>query len=229
MPLYHPRLEIIDTDETRRYAGLSGKVDFAPELLNEACTLAQLLAIPKGVWQTYVYDQDAHTILSPTPVILTADSIIKHLNGAYEIAVMAVTIGLALEQEVSNLFSKNQYTLGLLLDAAGTTAVEATCDAVSSVIAGQAARAGLTAGRRFSPGYSGWPIDVQPEILALATGAAIELSVTDTKMLVPRKSVTAVIGLYPYSQVLRLPHQQALACNKCGQPTCQARKEPARQ
>ncbi|MDF2570859.1 MAG: hypothetical protein K0R55_2463, partial [Sporomusa sp.] len=71
----------------------------------------------------------------------------------------------------------------------------------------------------------GWSVDVQPEILELASGASIDLSVTDTKMLVPRKSVTAVIGLYPYHQALGLPHEQAIACDKCGQPSCHARKE----
>lgn len=226
MPIYHPRLTTIDLDETKRYAGLSGKTDFSAPLLSEACTQAQLLATPRGVWQVYAYDQDAHTIMSPSsPLTLTASSIIKHLEGATEVAVMAATIGIILEQEVSNLFSKNQYTLGLLLDAAGTAAVEMTCNAVCYVIAGQAARAGLTAGRRFSPGYGGWPIDVQPEILDLAAGASIDLSVTDTKMLVPRKSVTAIIGLHPYHQVLNMHHEQVLSCDKCGQPGCHARKE----
>lgn len=225
MPIYHPRLLTVDPNETKRYAGLGSKADFSAALLTEACTQAQLLATPKGVWQVYAYDQDSHTILSPNPFNLRGESIIRHLCGAVEVAVMAATIGQPLEQEVSNLFSRNQYTLGLLLDAAGTTAVEAVCDAVCNVISGQAARTGLTAGNRFSPGYGDWPIDVQPEILALAAGATIDLSVTDTKMLVPRKSVTAVIGLYPYHQALSLPHQQELSCDKCGQPGCHARKE----
>ena len=225
MPIFHPRLTIIDTEETKRYAGLSRKADFSVELLTEACTQAQLLAIPRGVWQVYAYDQDMHTIMAAEPFVLTADSVIRHLSGAVEVAVMAVTIGIPLEQEVSNLFSQNKYTAGLLLDAAGTTAVEVACDAVCNIIAQHAGRSGLTAGRRFSPGYGGWPIDVQPEILSLAAGATIDLSVTDTKMLVPRKSVTAVIGLYPYHQTLSLPHQQEIACDKCGQPGCHARKE----
>lgn len=228
MPMYHPRLTTLDLAETKRYAGLGGKNDFSPALLTEACTQGQLLAIPKGVWQVYVYDQDAHTIMAPQPLVLTAESVIKHLAGAVEVAVMAVTIGLPLEQEVSNLFSQNQYTLALLLDAAGTTAVETACDAVCNIIAQHAGRTGLIAGRRFSPGYSGWSIEVQPEILELASGASIDLSITDTKMLVPRKSVTAVVGLYPYHQTLSLSHQQELACDKCGQTGCHARKETIR-
>ncbi len=225
MPMYHPRLITIDLAETKRYAGLGSKSDFSTALLTEACTQGQLLAIPKGVWQIYPYDQEAHTIMAPDPLVLSAEGVIKHLSGAVEVAAMAVTIGLPLEQEVSNLFSQNQYTLALLLDAAGTTAVETACDAVCNIIAQHAGRSGLIAGRRFSPGYGGWSIEAQPDLLNLASGASIDLSVTDTKMLVPRKSVTAVVGLYPYHQALSLPHQQELACDKCGQAGCHARKE----
>lgn len=225
MPVYHPRIICIDCAETKRYAGLSSKTDFSPSLLNEACTQAQLLAIPKGVWQIYPYDPETHSIMGENSLTLTTASVISHLEGAVEVAVMAVTIGLPLEQEVSNLFSQNKYTLGLLLDAAGTTAVESAADSVCNIIFQNASRAGLTAGRRFSPGYGGWPIEVQSEILELAAGPSIGLSVTDTKMLVPRKSITAVVGLYPYHQTLTLPHQQELACDKCGHTGCHARKE----
>ncbi|SDE77318.1 hypothetical protein [Sporomusa acidovorans] len=225
MPIYHPRITIVDPVETKRYAGLRQKAEFPSVLLTEACTQAQLLAMPKGIWQLYAYDQDLHTIIANDPLILTADSIIKHLAGAVEVAVMAVTIGLPLEQEVSNLFLQNKYTLGLLLDAAGTTAVETACDAVCHIIAEQASHAGLAAGSRFSPGYGDWSIHIQPEILKLAGGDDIGLSVTDTKMLVPRKSVTAIVGLYPYHHTINLPQQQEMASNICGQPGCQARKE----
>ncbi|MBP2663057.1 MAG: hypothetical protein H6Q71_1005 [Firmicutes bacterium] len=225
MPTYYPSLTTVSLDKTRHYASLDHTGDFSTTLLTEACTQAQLLSIPKGVWQLYAYDQDAHTILANEPVVLTADSIIRHLVGAVEVAIMAVTIGLHLEQEVSNLFLKNQYTLGLLLDAAGTTAVEMSCDAVCSVIAQQAAQGGLALGSRVSPGYGDWPIEIQFEVLELAAGASIGLSVTDTKMLVPRKSVTAIVGLYPYHHRISLTNQQALSSDKCDQTSCQARKE----
>lgn len=225
MPSYYPHLTTIDLEATKRYAGLGRKADFSTALLAEACTQAQLLSNPQGVWQLYAYDQDAHTVLADEPVVLTADSIIRHLTGAVEVAIMAVTVGFPLEQEVSNLFSQNHYTLGLLLDAAGTTAVEMACDAICNVIAQQAAQAGLAAGSRFSPGYGDWPLEIQSEILTLAAGAQISMSVTDTKMLVPRKSVTAIIGLYPYHHSLNLSQQQELPCDKCSQADCQARKE----
>ncbi|WP_425059440.1 hypothetical protein SCACP_41370 [Sporomusa carbonis] len=225
MPIYHPRLTTIDLKETKRYAGLSNKTDFSENLLAEACTRAQLLVTPKGIWNIYAYDQDTHTIMAPNPLVLSANNVIRHLHGSVEVAVMAVTIGLTLEQEVSNLFLQNQYTLGMLLDAAGTTAVEAACDVICNVIDQHAARSGLTAGRRFSPGYGGWSIDIQPDILDLASGGAIGLSVTASKMLVPRKSVTAIVGLYPYQQMLNIPEHQELSCDKCGHSGCHARKE----
>ena len=49
---------------------------------------------------------------------------------------------------------------------------------------------------RYSPGYGDWPITVQPRIAALLdTPKRIGLYVTDTFLMLPRKSVTAVMGL----------------------------------
>lgn len=226
MPTYCPYLTSIDLEKTRHYAaGLKNTTAFNNQQLHEACLQAQLLSIPKGVWQSYAYDQDSHTILANEPVILTADTIIHQLTGAVEVAAVAITLGLPLEQEVSNLFSQQQTTLACLLDAAGTTALQAACAAVCKVISQQAAQAGLSAGRRISPGQGDWPLERQAKLLELAAGASIGLSVTDTQMLVPRKSVTALVGLYPYQQLLLLPSQQELLGDNCSSLSCQPRKE----
>jgi hypothetical protein len=226
MPIYCPTLTTIDLNATKRHIDkVNQPGSFTADMLAAACEQAQLLSVPKGVWQLYAYDQDEHTILANKPLTLTADNLIRQLTGAVEIAIMAATIGLPLELEVSNLFMQNQAPLGMLLDAAGTTAITATSNAVYNVISQQAAHAGLTAGNRICPGFGGCPLDLQPEILKLSTGSSIDLSLTDTKMLVPRKSVTAIIGLYPYQHTLSFPHQQELTYDKNGQPGCHARKE----
>ena len=49
---------------------------------------------------------------------------------------------------------------------------------------------------RFSPGYGDWDIAVQPLVAnALDTVRRAGLCVTDTNLMTPRKSVTAVLGL----------------------------------
>ena len=54
---------------------------------------------------------------------------------------------------------------------------------------------GLYLTGRYSPGYGDWPIAVQPRLAAvLDTPRRIGLYVTDTFLMLPRKSVTAVLG-----------------------------------
>lgn len=223
MPIYCPTLHTIDISTTKQYI-VDRQINICAELLAEACTKALTLSVPKGIWQLYTYDQDEHTILADKPLTLITPSLIQQMSGAVEVAVMGATIGLDLEQEVSNLFMKDLLEQGILLDAAGTTAINATSNAVYNIISQQAAQAGLIAGNRLCPGQGDCPLNLQPEIINLSEGTDIGLSFTDTKQLVPRKSITAIIGLYPYHHMLTIPQQQDLTCEKCDQPGCQARK-----
>lgn len=229
MPCYHPMLRRVDEAEMRRYAGLARAEGFPDSLVQEACEEALLLSSPRGTWQVYGYDDQSHTILSPAPLRLQSQALLRHLQGAVQVAVMAVTIGPAPEQEVERLFRRDRYTLGLLLDAAATAAVEQTADAVDAFIAQEMAKCGLRALRRFSPGYGDWEITAQPLVAAAAQAAQIGLNVTDSCMLVPRKSVTAVIGLAPQEALPQLPASEAASsCLYCEQPDCLSRKEHSR-
>lgn len=225
MPFYHAPLPKIDMSETRRYAGLRGAVEFPEQLLEQACNEALLYVKSRGCWQSYHYAATSGTILSQPSYKLEGEKVLSHLEKAVEIAVLAVTIGPELEQAVSERFAAGEYTFGLLLDAAGTTAVESIADAVNAVIADQAARRGLRALSRFSPGYGDWDIVAQPEILTLSGGRDIEIAVTPSCMLVPRKSVTAVIGLAAASEGLPATNCKPEGCKNCSQQNCPARKE----
>jgi cobalamin-dependent methionine synthase I len=48
---------------------------------------------------------------------------------------------------------------------------------------------------RYSPGYGDWNLDVQPEILATLDSGRIRLTSNISHILIPEKSVTAIIGI----------------------------------
>jgi hypothetical protein len=228
MNTFYPTISALDLVEIRRYAGLSPVAEFSETMLKEAARDALLLIRPQGIWEIYDYDDPLHTVLSPVPLTLQGTNVQHHLAGAVQIALLAVTIGSALEEDVTHLFSANAYTAALLLDAAGTTAVEQATDAVCRIIRHQAATAGLTTNERFSPGYGDWDISVQQEILELSYGSQLGLMLTAADMLVPRKSVTAVIGLYPEQNRCYTVDSSQLGCATCDQSQCLARKETSR-
>lgn len=221
MPVYNGTLHYIDEKEARRYAGLARSGDFPDRLISEACLEAQILSIPQGNYECYPYDCTNAVIQSTPPLTLTGGVIEKHLAGCEQVAVLAVTIGNQIESAISQHFAQGQYTAAVLLDAAATAAVEMVADQVNALIDRQAAKLGCRTTRRFSPGYGNWAVTAQAAVTALADGQAIGVSVTETSMLEPRKSVTAIIGLVPVQQP---GNTQPSGCQSCQQPNCPSRK-----
>ncbi|VBB07490.1 Hypothetical protein LUCI_2739 [Lucifera butyrica] len=224
MPVYNVPITRINETETRRYAGLRDVANFPHTLLAQACLEAHSLIVPRGNWHTYPYDPEQGIIEASNLLVLSGQKIITHLRQASQVAVMAVTVGLKLEEAISKQFEQGNYTTGLLMDAAGTAAVEETADKISALIQQDASRIGYTSTSRFSPGYGDWDITVQPDILTLAGGYELDITVTETSMLQPRKSVTAIIGLIPYQGNIQQVPCTVISCQECTQSSCMARK-----
>ena len=261
MPIYNSPVFSIDAAEARRYAGLQ-KADFSQQLIDDACTEAQLLLQPRGSWQIYDYDdtrqilhtdasscaplqnaggcqsyQDSQSIqphLPDTCITLRGDSIGRHLTGCCKVIVIAATVGEDIENQVTKSFEEGKYSFSVLLDAAATAAVEQVADAMEKTIQNDVKRLGLAMKWRFSPGYGDWPIQQQTEILDLAGGGKIGISLTESLMLMPRKSITAVIGLYypdaepdctshAENSGTHAPAEKKHDCSRCSKLDCPAR------
>lgn len=219
MPVYNIPLLNINIQELRRYAGLN-KTNFPNELLEEACMTAKLTAEPQAFWQLYDYEpQSQHVIANPS-LYLKGKDIGQHLSQAEKIIFFSITIGKPIEDKITACFQAGQYSLSLLVDAAATTAVEQTADALEKMLQPKMSAQGYYMNWRFSPGYGDWDIGQQTQILHLAGGNHIGIGLTEAGMLTPRKSITAVIGLS------RTPCQKKTHdCQKCNKKDCPARKE----
>ena len=194
---YRIPIPTLDVHTVRRYAGLKSS-DFPPERVREAIQTVRLLAEGEGSVRYYPYNSTTHTIIAASgSLTLTSDAIRRHLADAQEIAVMAVTIGSAVEK-----------------------AIDTCADHLNRTVTAEARRRGLFTAFRFSPGYGDWDITVQSDIVRLSEGDSIGIAVTGSSMLVPRKSVTAVIPL-------RAQKAEALAhgCSACTYQKCPSRKE----
>lgn len=223
MPKYNATLMSIDPSETRRYAGLNKAPNFNKKTILEACREVLYLCEPKGIWEIYDYDAKNGIVLADKPFKLEGKKVTKHLCRATKVAIIAVTIGEAVEDEISRRFKDGEYTLAVLMDAAATTAVEHIADNIEQAIDQKIAMQGLVRRWRFSPGYGDWPLDSQAEMLRLATASQIGLNLTSSLMLTPRKSVTAIIGLIPKNKDTE-PEKQS--CKYCPKSNCNFRIKP---
>ena len=218
MPIYQPALPVVDAKETRRYAGLA-KAEFDEASIAAACEECALLAAPRVQWEIYDYDCKENVVRSEPTFIMEGSSIRKHLAGAERVVFLAATIGEAVEDAVTRHFDEGSYAHSVLLDAAATTAVEQACDACETMLRPQFAKEGFTMRWRFSPGYGDWDIHAQPELLRLSHADVIGMSLTESLMLRPRKSVTAVIGLVHGESGDKEPPKGCAVCPKLDCPS----------
>ena len=191
----------VDRDEALRYLGYDGQrldADLARRF-DEAVAACERLR-PRCLHAAFPVDHAAsdagHVALAGCGLVLEGRDIARHLDGACEAVLMACTLGAESERAL-RLRTATSPTDALLYGAAASALVEAAADAEESRIVAEAAARGLRTNFRYSPGFGDLPLAVQPAFLAaLDAPRRIGLAATAGNLLVPTKSVTAVVGLF---------------------------------
>lgn len=214
----------IPKKEVLRYLGhknqeINGNID---RLIDETIKEAKELVNPKKVVARYkITINDTGVSLDNTNLILTGEDIKNHLKYSKDIYIMAVTLGSAIEKKIA-YYEKIDLTKAVILDSCATTAVEEFCDLIEEDIKkiAESEHKGITF--RYSPGYGDLPIDIQKDFLdTLNATKTIGLSVSSHNLLMPRKSVTAIIGLIPKDKAIN-----KRTCEVCSNyNNCKFRKE----
>ncbi|MDK2883265.1 MAG: hypothetical protein PWP58_1601 [Bacillota bacterium] len=217
----------IDRREVVRYLGLKrGKELDArwEERVEEAVAEAEELLRPALSWRTYPVAQVGETkiTLAGTELTVTGPRMVRRLAGAERITALAVTCGPALEEAAAAAFARGEYVRGAILDAAGSAAAEALADEVNDSVAAEAQSEGYCLLPRVSPGYADWDLAVQPQLIRAAGAERLGISLSKALLLIPRKSVTAVIAW------VKRPEVGVGGCLACPRTNCRYRREGER-
>ena len=206
MPVETYSISDLPRRDVLRYLGYRGQ-ELTPEVesrIDEGVECMLRTARPSASWSIFnltdpsMWD-DGAIHLDGCALVLTGRSIAKHLDSAVSCAVMAVTVGMAVERELKRLSSLDPVA-GVIFDAAGTVAVEEAAAACQRSIIAEAEARGLFANARFSPGYGDLPLSVQPVLLSTVDAQRrLGITLTDSLLMVPTKSVTALMGIFPDS------------------------------
>ena len=157
--------------------------------------------------------------LSNSNLIFNGKDIRSHLTGCSKCVVMAVTLGIEVDRRIMT-YSKVDLMKSLILDACATSAIEIICDKVEDEIREIAKAEGFKITSRYSPGYGDFSLNIQADLLRnLDAYRKIGLSSTNNCILLPRKSVTAVIGFH-HEEVI----QKKQKCTVCKNINCNFRK-----
>lgn len=111
------------------------------------------------------------------------------------VAAGVCTIGSDLEDRIRALSTSGQTARAMILDAIGSAAVEEVVDRINGTICEAALAEGRQPGPRRSPGYGGWDLTEQALLFDLLDPSEIGVTLTDTFMMIPRKSVSFVVPL----------------------------------
>jgi hypothetical protein len=116
--------------------------------------------------------------------------VLAHASVAY---VFVVTIGEALERAVDEHGAARRGLEALLLDTAGLAAVLRLARAVRLRAREVERPARVT--HRVSPGYGDWPVEDQAALLGVLGEAPLPVMVTSAAWMLPRKSLSGVLGV----------------------------------
>ena len=124
-----------------------------------------------------------------------SENISKLTSKSNECYILALTLGHETDRQISIEQQKNMLD-GMALDACASVRVDLFCDYVikNEIVPGLKNGEKLT--HRFSPGYGDLKMEVTEDILhILNANKLIGLSVTNSLMMTPIKSITAIIGI----------------------------------
>ncbi len=119
----------------------------------------------------------------------------KNLQDCSEVLLFAATVGTDPDRMMMR-YGKTAPTKALLFSAIGSERIESLCDLFEEEQRMLLQEQGRTLRARFSPGYGDLPLAFQKEIFAvLQPERSIGVTLNDSLLMSPCKSVTALIGI----------------------------------
>ncbi|MBR5421117.1 MAG: Vitamin B12 dependent methionine synthase activation subunit [Lachnospiraceae bacterium] len=187
----------ISAREVARYLGYSREAivsESDPEIVKTIEEVRPLIA-GKACYCRYplsFFDTDGVEL--PYGPVRSAD-LRRNLEGCSGIYVFAATIGAGFDRALKRV-SLRSMAEAAYWQAAGAAAIEAVCDALNKMLEEEAAEQGLHLRRRFSPGYGDLGLENQKGVFQILNPSKlIGLSLMDSLIMSPEKSVTALIGI----------------------------------
>lgn len=181
----------ISFKEILRYAGCQNEesaiIDIAENCLNE---------IREKLTYKVCYLQTNLTISADCCdfglFTLHSANLSKNLTGCNKTILFAATIGTDIDRAISR-YGHIAPSKALMMQAIGTERIEALCELFCEDIKAEI-KAILKP--RFSPGYGDLPLDVQKNVFNVLNPAKhIGLTLNDSLLMSPSKSVTAFVGI----------------------------------
>ena len=151
-------------------------------------------------------------------MVTESHGLARNLRGCDKLVLFAATIGLATDRLIAK-YGRLSPVKALCMQAIGAERIESLCGMFCDELAETYATEDLSLRPRFSPGYGDFPLEAQESVFkALDCHRKIGLSLNDSLLMSPSKSVTAIVGLGATNGA------KAGGCASCDKSDCAFRK-----
>jgi hypothetical protein len=210
---------IINKDEVELTLGYNkGKIpehfsEIIDEVISQLPNKCQITAGYRIVNAKYFSDRGDGIFVENK--FLKLDKIVTaQLKKSDEVAIFLCTIGPAMEEWTKKLNFEGDFTKAYIVDTVASVTVECAVDLLHDHIENQMIMRGLKITNRYSPGYCNWDVAEQHILFSFLPKNFCEISLTDSALMLPVKSVSGIIGIgknVKYSKY---------SCDTCGVKDC---------
>ena len=179
----------IEIREVLRYLGVKEPNEELLSRIYDCIEAARRVIMPKAVYLKLPLLIEDSTLALGT-LRMESKNLAKFLQGSNEAYIFVATLGLSADREV-NKYLKVEPSKGVIMNAVMIAYIEALCDKLNGFLLGED-----TSLKRFSPGYGDLALEHQREVLQLLDAERrVGITLTDSYLMVPTKSVSAIVGI----------------------------------
>lgn len=212
--------EKLSRREVWRYLGYKGNQpdETVCRMVEETIDMVETAAAPRQISRRVTCKIQPGGRLFLDSMEVKSQSLAKHLHGCNEVILFAATLGTGIDRLLQR-YNRLQVSRAAVLQAVSAAAVEEWCDLCQKQLE-EGLEPGLYLRPRFSPGYGDLPLSFQRSLLdSLEAGKRIGIELTDTLLMTPTKSVSAIIGITSDKKSCSVHN-----CAACAKTDCPFRK-----
>ncbi len=209
----------MDKREILRYLGAPSDSGSLDALLERAQREVRAAAAPRSLFRRFPLEVEPGVVRVGGAAFASRD-LAGHLRGCGEAFLFALTLGPGVDALIRR-YNLTELPFVPVLQACAAAYTEECADSAQRELESWAAERGLYLRPRFSPGYGDFPLEAQKFFFsALDITKKIGISLTDSFLMVPMKSITAVLGVSADPSLCHVGK-----CMTCPADNCPFRKE----
>jgi len=188
-----------------------------PEIIEQAISDASQHFTIKGgykVFDSISIDLQKETISIENQTFSPAKIVTTQLKDSTSAALFICTAGDGISKHANETILQGDPMLGYIFDVIGSICVEKAIDKIQEELANEQRQKNLNSSDRYSPGYCEWSVSEQQFLFQLMPKNFCGVSLSDSSLMNPIKSVSGIIGIGSELQ------QKGYQCLWCTDKNC---------